>query len=241
MSVFYNDNEPFVCDWLENLIAKGHLPDGTVDRRRIEEVHPADIAGFLQCHFFAGIGGWPLALSLAGWPPGSPVWTGSCPCQPISSAGKRRGHLDARHLWPEWFRLIRQCRPPVVFGEQVASSDGLEWLDGVFTDLEDEGYACGAADLCAAGVGALHRRQRVWWVADANCVRPQGKRMAEKAAWTWEQLEGLVQTSLRTSVPSRSRRSMVDGVPNRVGRLRAYGNAIVPQVAAAFIRAYMES
>ena len=88
--VYYNDNEPFVCDWLENLIKAKLLPDGAVDRRRIEEVRPEDVQGFTQCHFFAGIGGWAYALQLAGWGD-RPVWTGSCPCQPFSAAGKALG------------------------------------------------------------------------------------------------------------------------------------------------------
>jgi len=149
---YYNDFDPYCCEWLRNLIDAGELPPGDVDERSITDVQPEDLDGYVQSHFFAGIGGWPLALRLAGWPDGLPVWTGSCPCQPLSSAGKRRGHEDERHLWPIWFRLIRECKPPVLFGEQVASKDGLEWLDGVLADLESAGYACAAADLCAAGV-----------------------------------------------------------------------------------------
>ena len=114
------------------------------------------------CHFFAGIGVWSYALRLAGWPDNRPVWTGSCPCQPFSSAGKGAGFTDERHLWPEFFRLIRECRPATVFGEQVASKDGLAWLDLVQNSLESAGYACGALDTCAAGVGAPHIRQRLY-------------------------------------------------------------------------------
>ena len=86
MKVYYNDNELFVVQWLRNLIAAGHLPAGDVDERPIQEVQADDLKGYTQCHFFAGIGGWALALQLAGWD-GS-VWTGSCPCQPFSTAGK---------------------------------------------------------------------------------------------------------------------------------------------------------
>ena len=79
-------------------------------------------------------------------------------------SGRGAGFADERHLWPYWFHLIRVCRPVTVFGEQVASKAALEWLDLVQDDLEGEGYAVGAADLCAASVGAFHIRQRLWFV-----------------------------------------------------------------------------
>ena len=96
------------------------------------------------------------------------------PRQPFSVAGKKGGHEDERHLWPVWFDLIRERRPPVVFGEQVASRDGLDWLDAVQADLEAANYAVGALDLCAAGVGAPHIRQRVFFVAYDNDARSIG-------------------------------------------------------------------
>src|SRR5690242_446719 len=168
MPEYYNENDRFAAAWLRELIKAGHIAPGEVDERSIQEVRPEDLQGFTQCHFFAGIGGWSYALRLAGWPDDRPVWTGSCPCQPFSSAGKRGGFSDDRHLWPDWVRLIRECRPPVIFGEQVASPDGLAWLDLVSADLEGAGYAVGAADLCAAGVGAPHIRQRLYFVAVAE-------------------------------------------------------------------------
>lgn len=160
-SVLFSDNEPFVCEWVGNL-----YPQSVVLKKDIKELKKSDVSGFQRVHLFCGIGGWQLALDLAGWV--GPVWTGSCPCQPFSAAGKRQGEADERHLWPEMFRLIRECRPPVVFGEQVASGDGLRWLDRVFADLEGAGYACGAADLCSAGVGSPNIRQRLFWVANAR-------------------------------------------------------------------------
>ena len=163
---YYNDNDPFAAKWLRNLIAEGLIPEGDVDERSILETEPGDLAGYTQCHFFAGIAGWSMALHLAGWPAGRPVWTGSCPCQPLSVAGKGEGEKDERHLWPVFYRLIRECRPPAVFGEQVAAKLGREWLAGVRADLEAAGYAVGAADLCAAGVGAPHIRQRLFWCAE---------------------------------------------------------------------------
>lgn len=177
--VWYNEIDSFAAQWLRNLGAAGHLPAGEVETRSIREIAPED-CGAEQCHFFAGIGGWPLALRLAGWPIGAPVWTGSCPCQPFSVAGRRRAAADERHLWPVWFELIRECRPPVVFGEQVTGPDGLWWLDALSADLEGCGYAFGAAVLPAASVGAPHERHRIYWVADdSGAQRHGGERVAE--------------------------------------------------------------
>jgi DNA (cytosine-5)-methyltransferase 1 len=186
--VYYNDNDPRCCSWLSNLIAAGKLPPGHVDSRSIKDIKLNDPIP-PTAHFFAGIGGWPPALALANWPPSIPVWTGSCPCQPYSAAGKRKGDADERNLWPQFLRLIRHHKPPVCFGEQVASKDGRDWLAGVRVDLEKLGYEVGAADLCAAGIGEKvwveiidevtgevvyedweiagppHIRQRLYWVA----------------------------------------------------------------------------
>lgn len=171
MAAYYNEIDPYAAEWLRNLIAAGHIAPGDVDTRSIEDVHPIELRGYTQCHFFAGVGVWSRALRLAGWPDDRAVWTGSCPCQPFSAAGKGGGFADERHLWPAWHHLIAECRPPSVFGEQVASADGLVWFDLVSADLEAAGYAVGAADLCAAGVGAPHIRQRLWFVADAAAGR----------------------------------------------------------------------
>jgi len=154
VSVFYNDIDHHAAQWLRNLRDAGFLPKGVVREQDIGDIQPDDLVGFRQAHFFAGIGGWPYALQLAEWPTTWPVWTGSCPCQPFSAAGLGAGTSDARHLWPEWRRLIDKCRPAVLFGEQVCSRLGREWLSAVRTDLEAMEYAVGAADLCAAGRGA---------------------------------------------------------------------------------------
>ncbi|EBG6488470.1 DNA cytosine methyltransferase [Salmonella enterica] len=166
-TAYYNEIDPFAASWLQNLIDAGCVAPGVVDTRSIEEVTANDLKGFTQCHFFAGIGVWSYALRRAGWPDSRPVWTGSCPCQPFSQSGKRRGFNDPRHLWPAWFYLVSQCRPHVIFGEQVASKDGLTWFDAVQFDLEKAEYAVAVVDLCAAGFGAPHIRQRLFWVADA--------------------------------------------------------------------------
>ena len=180
MTAYYNENDPQAAAWLRELIKNGLIAHGDVDERDIRDVSPADLGGYTQCHFFAGIGGWSYALRLARWPDDKIVWTGSCPCQPFSTAGQRSGVADERHLWPHFHWLIEQRRPSVVFGEQVASKDGLGWLDLVSADLEGSGYAFGAADLCAAGVGAPHIRQRLYWVANSEVHGCQQRIMGNK-------------------------------------------------------------
>jgi DNA (cytosine-5)-methyltransferase 1 len=331
LSAYYNEIEPYAAQWLRNLIKEGLIADGEVDTRSIVDVAPDDLRGFTQCHFFAGIGGWSHAFRLAGWPDDRPVWTGSCPCQPFSSAGKGAGQADERHLWPIFFDLIRACRPPVVMGEQVAAAVGKSWLDGVYADLEGIGYACGAAVVPACAVNAPHRRDRLWFVADANSWgQPLSLNNGERATGMGSQQPsgdsgcinvadaerfgrevevfdagscgeegGVWQTSgsgMRgafsikredvgdTNMPHGERRGLsggvheenahhdggslhgawddslwlagadgkarrvksgvrllANGVPNRVGRLRAYGNAIAPPLAAEIIGAYMET
>lgn len=323
---YYNEFDPKAAAWLRELIKEGHIPNGEVDTRSIVDVQPADLRGFTQCHFFAGIGGWSLALQLAGWSSTEPVWTGSCPCQPFSVAGKGKGTEDERHLWPVFAELIRACKPPVAFGEQVASKAGREWLAGVFADLERMGYSRAGADLCAAGVGAPHIRQRLYWVADArssgtgrNTGAASSKEEGSRGPGSSDGLHrrdepvlgstanglahssstglagreeqptrGEQQTTERGGDvdglaysgspqadatytggfhPSTSRSSpwsasrltqcrdgkarripvepelfpLAHGVPNRVGLLRGSGNAIVPQVAAQFISAFLDA
>lgn len=170
-SAYYNEIDPFAAQWLRNLIAAGHIAPGEVDERSIEDVTPDDLRGFTQCHFFAGIGVWSHSLRLAGWPDDRPVWTGSCPCQPFSAAGKGDGFADERHLWPHFFHIINECRPQHVFGEQVASGNANTWFDLVQADLEGVGYAFGLVPFTSAGIGAPHIRERAYWVAHASSGR----------------------------------------------------------------------
>ena len=165
---FYNEIDPHAAQWLRNLISAGHIAPGVVSETDIRDLTPDDLAPYAQCHFFAGIGVWSHAIRRTGWPDDRPVWTGSCPCQPFSAAGRGAGASDERHLWPHWFHLINLCKPAIVLGEQVASKDGLGWLDIVSSDLEGAGYAFGAADLCAAGFGGAHIRQRLYFVGVAS-------------------------------------------------------------------------
>ena len=182
MTAYYNEFDHEIAEWLRELIYEGFLPYGEVDERSITEVTPNDLKGFAQCHFFAGIGGWPLALRYAGLPDSFPVWTGSCPCQAFSIAGKKHGFTDERHLWPVFFRLIEACKPSVVVGEQVEAAIRYGWLDLVEGDLRGAGYGFGAAVLPAAGIGAPHIRKRLYWggvLADDN-------RLGLQAGLLWE-------------------------------------------------------
>lgn len=297
MTAWYNDTDPFSAEWLRQLIKTGHVAPGVVDERDIRNISPHDLKDYTQLHFFAGIGGWSLALRQAGWPDDRPVWTGSCPCQPFSGSGKGQGFDDDRHLWPAWASLIAALKPAVLFGEQVASPAALNWIDLVSADLENAGYAVGTADLCAAGLSAAHIRQRLWfgavrglahadgtlsrcgvqnvgavsrapkrpsadqssgsghagWMADTNGTRSQGwarkpgsnqrpvgpKGLDHRQAWTDPDWIWCRDERWRPTEPGLC--PLADGVPGRVGRLRAYGNAIVPQVAATFIHAFDQS
>lgn len=307
---YYNEWDKGAAAWLRELIKQGHIPFGVVDERSITEVKPEDLDGFTQCHFFAGIGGWPLALRLAGVSEDTHVWTGSPPCQPFSAAGKQLGQFDPRHLAPVFLDLIAECRPPVLFGEQVAPAIAKSWMCDLQTHLEGEDYAVGFAVLPACSVGAPHKRERLFFGAH-ELAHPYGKRpqrqRGDSNTQGWEgqnirqagllngagaEIGKLANTALRgrrkerevagrgfvgnSAEGSASRRSasrsdnganprhsfwsdadwlgcrdgkfrpvepgtfpLANGIPARVGRLRGYGNAIVPQVAAEFIKAFM--
>lgn len=244
MSAYYNEIDPQCAEWLRNLIKAGHIADGEVDNRSILDVSPKDLKGFSQCHFFAGIGVWSRALRLAGWRDDQRVWTGSCPCQPFSAAGVRGGFADERHLWPAFFHLIEQCAPPTVFGEQVASKDGLEWIDLVQADMEGAGYTFGATDLCAAGVGAPHIRQRLWFVgsrlADAelhgyptgtlarsvSASESEGRLLQLEGCSAPERMADTSDTGSQGRVSGRqdARREGIDGYAGRGGAIERLGN-----------------
>jgi DNA (cytosine-5)-methyltransferase 1 len=320
MRAYYNDNEAFCCQWLGSLMKERHITQGFIDRRDIKDVSATDVMGYERVHFFAGIAGWEYALDLAGWGT-RPIWTASCPCQPFSNAGQRRGVQDERHLWPTLYALISECCPATIFGEQVSSRLGRTWLAGVFADLENLGYAVAGADLCAAGVGAPHLRHRLFWVAVSGQpgleerTKPSawqecspfergrhacglGDAISDREIWagrtecqsnatreavgvfhpdsaSQDQRSSGRQQPLRdqhcqggfwdsyaviTDIYGKTRRIVAApqllahgfssdmGVlspggtfKNRMNLLRGFGNAIVPQIAAVFIRACMES
>jgi len=302
MKAYYNENDPKAATWLRELIRNGYIANGDVDERSIEDILPNDLAGYTQCHFFAGIGGWSYALRLAGWPDDRAVWTGSCPCQSFSTAGKGGGFADERHLWPAFLHLIRECRPERIFGEQVANA--LPWIDLISGDLEAEEYAVGAAIVGAHSVGAPHIRQRLYWVADSTrkrrtreylllreenygrlaapaipetagrgavgrlaltesqqSYRRRGSRQGRGEPTDGGAVGGLEQSASEQVGLSRcawfdgrpadwiecrdgkwrpvepGTFPLAHGIPGRVGLLRGYGNAIVPQDAEVFIRA----
>jgi DNA (cytosine-5)-methyltransferase 1 len=221
----YNEIEAYAAAWLRNLIALGELPDGVVDERSIVDVRGDDLAGYNQCHFFAGIGVWARALRDAGWPEDKPVWTGSCPCQPFSSAARGRNVVE--DLWPAWRALIVSSRPGTIFGEQVANDRG--WFDRLCDDLEPLDYAIGAAVLPAVSVGKDHLRYRLFFVCHANGYRQPSM-----------SFDGKMASMSRDH--SRSRDVAPPHGPSaRMERLRAYGNAIVLPVARAFVECAMEA
>lgn len=178
MKVYYNEFDRKKAAWLRELMKNGLIAKGDVDERSIVEVSPDELVGYDRVHLFAGIGGWEYALRLAEWPDEWPIWTGSCPCQPYSCAGKGKGQQDERHLWPEMFRLVRGCRPDIVMGEQVEAAIRFGWLDGVCSDLEAEGYSCRAAVLGAHSVNAPQKRQRLYWMGESDRTRPLKRKQA---------------------------------------------------------------
>lgn len=260
MVAYYNENNSDASNWLKKLIKNKLLPEGDVDTRSIIDVKAEDLRGYEQCHFFAGIGGWALALKQAGWGERA-VWTSSLPCQPFSGAGNQQGFNDKRHLWKCFFKLVQECKPNTIFGEQVSSKIALAWLDVVQTDLENENYTVGTLDLCAASVGAPHIRQRLYWVADTTTRRRWEKqsntpRLLERVNSAQYETGGSCTSSSTDNFWGKvdwvqcrddkwraiepGTKSLVNGVPNRMVKLRGYGNAIVVPLAKMFIESYME-
>ena len=240
MLTYYNENDPYAAQWLRNLIAAELIAPGDVDERSIKDVRGNDLKGYTQCHFFAGIGGWSYALRLAGWPDERPVWTGSCPCQPFSIAGKRGGDADDRHLWPDFKTLIAQQKPSSVFGEQVARGGGKKWIEQIATEFEDMDYAFGAANLCSSAFGVGQERERFFFVADLIGATATGGYPPLGREWREAEVAAYRQYPDRRSCCEVG--MLDDGLPPSLAKriTRGFGNAIVPQCAAAFIEAFME-
>ncbi len=226
MTAYYNDIDPVSCDVLEELIKQGLIPDGVVDRRSIKDVTPADLAGFTQAHFFAGVGCWSVAARIAEWPDDLPLWTASAPCQGFSDAGKKKGFHDDRHLWPELFKLVEVCKPPLLAGEQVASPLGRAWYDEVAADLESSDYAVRAIVATPIVVGSCQIRERIWFVARTAGVP------APRFAEPWGQ---------PFSRPAEPEMGCVSyGVAGRTDFLRLAGNSLDPFLAAEALAALKE-
>jgi len=129
------------------------------------------------------------------------IITGGFPCQPFSVAGSRKGTDDNRHLWPEMFRIIKEFKPRWIIGENVRGivsiQDGLVF-ETVCTDLESEGYEVQTFNIPAVGVGAPHKRERIWIVANSRCsIRgKQSSRNSESiGSGTFEKTERSTDTS----------------------------------------------
>jgi DNA (cytosine-5)-methyltransferase 1 len=197
MAAYYNENDPDAVEWLRELIREGYIATGDVDDRSIKDVHAKDLVGYTQHHFFAGIGVWSYAARLAGWPDWSPIWTGSCPCQPFSASGKGGGFADPRDLWPDFFRLIRAFRPAVVMGELTSKKAGRIWFDRTSTDLDGEDYASRAVNIPSCAVDAPNERQRLYWCAMEHAAgkrrrqgRPQSAMVGRGHAFTGADASG---------------------------------------------------
>jgi len=216
------------------------------------------------------------------------IISGGFPCQPYSSAGKRKGKEDARHLWPEMLRVIREVQPSYVVGENVRgliSWNGGMVFDEVQADLEAEGFTVLPFLLPAAGIDAPHRRDRIWFVAyshsndagrrkygQSGCAPTATKReIWEQRVWSQPERIGeersatiskgqrsfariderRIETEITVDIdryentvtpwdswptkPPLCRRD--DGVPNRVDRIAALGNAVVPQLVYQIFKA----
>ena len=210
------------------------------------------------------------------------IITGGYPCQPFSVAGKQKGVEDKRHLWPEYFRLIKECRPTWVIGENVSGHIKLG-LDSVIEDLESEGYSTRTFSISASSIGANHKRERIWIVAhrkenvadaygvnDAiggvdRTIQETGRSGSIDERGSGTNANGFSQSSKnetldstitnsnskrqqeqwRTSTTQTKNKSIecsswwktepnvgrvVNGVPNRVDRLKALGNSLIPQI-----------
>jgi len=170
--------------------------------------------------------------------------TGGFPCQPYSTAGRRKGGTDSRALWPEMRRVIEGCKPRWVLGENVTGLKSMG-LDTILDEMENLGYSCQTLNLPASSVGASHRRARLWIVAYADSIGQPREGIPLRLGGTQETdrekhilSDGSPRTQRSWPVePSVGR--VANGIPDRVDRLHGLGNAIVPQIAAEILRCMM--
>lgn len=180
------------------------------------------------------------------------IISGGFPCQPYSIAGKRKGKEDDRDLWPEMFRIIEELRPNWVVGENVANFVNME-LDRTLSDLESIGYKGRSFIIPAASIGATHKRDRTFVIANSNskhahALKVETKHSEEncrKKQTEWEQFfyinHGSNEIEFRQEDKSFLCR-MDDGVPERLDghRLRGLGNAVVPQQIYPIFKAIVD-
>ena len=114
------------------------------------------------------------------------IITGGYPCQPFSVAGRKKGEEDPRHVWPEYFRLIKELKPTWVIGENVSGHIKLG-LDTVLENLESEGYSTRTFSISASSVGANHQRERVWIIAHSDSNRAKWNQSEDRQGSRTEQ------------------------------------------------------
>lgn len=183
------------------------------------------------------------------------IVSGGFPCQPFSTAGKRRGKEDDRDLWPEMFRIIKEIRPDWVVGENVANFANME-LDRTLSNLESEGYETRTFVLPATAVGAPHQRLRTFIVANANgrrrtsldksksdrCNR-QYPKVFDAQEWKteWTDQVHVLSAGARILSQSSSRlRRNDDGLSQGMDRLKCVGNAVMPEQILPIFKAIVE-
>lgn len=178
------------------------------------------------------------------------IVTGGFPCQDVSVAGKRAGIDGERSgLWSELKRILGELRPRIAVVENVTGllSGPPEWpgawFGRVLGDLAEIGFDAEWDVLPASAFGAFHCRQRVWILAYPNddSLRPQRIWPIEAGAWGEQQFSRLVQDTIQSCIPTGRMGGISDGIPDRAHRLKALGNAIVPQVAEVIFRAIQEA
>ncbi|WP_125588583.1 DNA cytosine methyltransferase [Companilactobacillus jidongensis] len=196
------------------------------------------------------------SLRKVGVDPGAiDVISGGFPCQPFSIAGKRKGTEDDRDLWPEMFRIIKEIKPDWVVGENVANFANME-LDRTLSNLESVGYEARTFILPALAVGTPHQRQRTFIVAHSNskrwigldqsseerCIGKFTQSIKDKA---WKEggnnpYDVLSAGARAIANSSRQIQRNDDGLSEGVDRLKALGNAVVPQQVLPIFQAIVQ-